>query len=59
MTGRYPPGPPARAVALAFWGALGGAVIELAGQVSHDELLAARAVAGVLGLDSLPALPIN
>jgi AcrR family transcriptional regulator len=46
-----PPGPPARAVALAFLGALEGAVIALAGQVPHDELLAARAVAGVLGLD--------
>jgi hypothetical protein len=33
-------------------GALEGAVIALAGQAPHDELLAARAVAGVLGLDS-------
>jgi AcrR family transcriptional regulator len=48
--GSIPPGPPARAVALAFWGALEGAVIALAGQAPHDELLAARAVAGVLGL---------
>jgi AcrR family transcriptional regulator len=55
--GSIPPGPPARAVALAFWGALEGAVIALAGQAPHDELLAARAVAGVLGLDSPPALP--
>ena len=31
-------------------GALEGAVIALAGQAPHDELLAARAVAGVLGL---------
>ena len=52
--GSIPPGPPARAVALAFWGALEGAVIALAGQAPHDELLAARAVAGVLGLDRLP-----
>jgi hypothetical protein len=44
-------------VALAFWGALEGAVIALAGQAPHDELLAARAVAGVLGLDTPPALP--
>ncbi|MEJ7718637.1 MAG: TetR/AcrR family transcriptional regulator [Thermoleophilaceae bacterium] len=51
------PGPPARAVALAFVGALEGAVIALAGQAPHDELLAARATAGVLGLDSPPALP--
>ena len=48
--GSIPPGPPARAVALAFMGALEGAVIALAGQAPHDELLAARAVAGVLGL---------
>jgi hypothetical protein len=49
--GSIPPGPPARAVALAFWGALEGAVIALAGQAPHDELLPARSVAGVLGLD--------
>jgi AcrR family transcriptional regulator len=48
--GSIPPGPPARAVALAFLGALEGAVIALAGQAPHDELLAARAAAGVLGL---------
>ncbi|GGR30045.1 TetR/AcrR family transcriptional regulator [Streptomyces netropsis] len=48
-----PPGPPARAVALAFVGALEGTVIALAGQVEHDELLTARTVAGVLGLDPL------
>jgi hypothetical protein len=48
--GSIPPGPPARAVALAFVGALEGAVIALAGQAPHDELLAARAVSGVLGL---------
>jgi hypothetical protein len=35
-------------------GALEGAVIALAGQAPHDELLAARAAAGVLGLDSQP-----
>jgi AcrR family transcriptional regulator len=49
--GLIPPGPPARAVALAFVGALEGTVIALAGQAPHDELLAARAAAGVLGLD--------
>jgi AcrR family transcriptional regulator len=52
--GSIPPGPPARAVALAFMGALEGAVIALAGQAPHDELLAARAAAGVLGIDSPP-----
>jgi hypothetical protein len=52
--GSIPPGPPARAVALAFIGALEGAVIELAGQSPHDELLAARAAAGALGLTAIP-----
>jgi AcrR family transcriptional regulator len=49
-----PPGPPARVVALAFMGALEGAVIALAGQAPHDEELAARTAAGVLGLDGPP-----
>jgi AcrR family transcriptional regulator len=52
--GSIPPGPPARAVALALVGAIEGAVIALAGQAPHDELLAARAAEGVLGLDGLP-----
>jgi AcrR family transcriptional regulator len=51
--GSIPAGPPVRAVALACVGAMEGAVIALAGQAPHDELLAARAVAGVLGLDGL------
>ena len=42
-------------MALAFVGALEGAVIELAGQAPYDELLAARAAAGALGLDGVPA----
>jgi AcrR family transcriptional regulator len=50
--GSIPPGPPATAVAGAFLGALEGAVIELAGRAPHDEVLAARAVAGVLGVDA-------
>ncbi|MGH2743763.1 MAG: TetR family transcriptional regulator [Thermoleophilaceae bacterium] len=53
--GSIPPGPPARAVALAFVGAIEGAVIELAGQAAYDELLAVRTAAGVLGLDGVPA----
>src|SRR5215212_4411401 len=53
--GSIPPGPPARTTALALFGALEGAVIALAGQAPDDELLAARAVAGVLGLDGPPA----
>ena len=52
-----PPGPPARAVALALVGALEGAVIALAGQAPHDELLAARATLGVLGLEGPPTTP--
>jgi AcrR family transcriptional regulator len=55
--GTIPSGPPARAVALAFVGALEGTVIQLAGQPPHDELLAARAAAGVLGLSGVPPLP--
>jgi AcrR family transcriptional regulator len=50
--GSIPPGPPARAMALALLGGLEGAVIALAGNPLHDELLAQRAVAGVLGLGS-------
>jgi AcrR family transcriptional regulator len=50
--GSIPPGPPARAVALALIGALEGAVITLAGQAPHDEALAVRVTAGVLGLES-------
>lgn len=50
--GLIPPGPPARAVALAFVGAVEGTVIELAGLAPYDELLAARVAAGVLGLSS-------
>ena len=49
--GTIPPGPPTRTVALAFVGALEGTVAAVAGLAPHDELLAARAVAGVLGLD--------
>jgi AcrR family transcriptional regulator len=51
--GSIPSGPPAASVARAFLGALEGAVIELAGRAPDDEVLAARAVAGVLGLDPL------
>ena len=57
MDGSIPPGPPALDVALAFVGAIEGAVIALAGHAPHDELLAARAAAGALGLDSLRAFP--
>jgi AcrR family transcriptional regulator len=50
--GSIPAGPPARAMALALLGALEGAVIALAGNTPYDELLTARAVAGVLGIDA-------
>lgn len=53
--GTIPPGPPARVVALAYVGALEGAVIELVGQSPHDELLAARVAAGALGLSRVAA----
>jgi AcrR family transcriptional regulator len=52
--GSIPPGPPAAVVALALLGAVEGAVIALAGQEPHDELLAARAAGGALGLDPTP-----
>jgi AcrR family transcriptional regulator len=52
--GSIPGGPPARAVALALLGAMEGTVIHLAGHAPHDELLVARAAAGVLGLSSVP-----
>jgi AcrR family transcriptional regulator len=52
--GSIPPGPPARTVALAFIGAFEGAVIAVAGRAPHDEVLAARSAAGVLGLASPP-----
>jgi AcrR family transcriptional regulator len=54
--GSIPAGPPARTVALAFVGAIEGAVIALAGQAPDDELLVARAAAGILGLES-PSSP--
>jgi AcrR family transcriptional regulator len=57
--GTIPSGPPARVVALAFLGALEGAVIQLAGQAPHDELLAARVAAGVLGLGDVPAAALE
>jgi AcrR family transcriptional regulator len=53
-SGSIPPGPSAKAVAQAYWGALEGAVIALAGKAPDDEVMAARTVAGVLGLQSPP-----
>jgi AcrR family transcriptional regulator len=54
--GSIPSGPPAKEVAQAYWGALEGVVIALAGRAPDDELLAARSVGGVLGLDAASAL---
>jgi AcrR family transcriptional regulator len=56
-TGAIPPGPPVRAMARAFLGAIEGLVINLAGQAPHDAVLAERAVRGVLGVPSTPAPP--
>lgn len=53
--GSIPPGPPARAVGRALVGALEGTVIAVGGRAPHDEVLAARAVAGVLGLPGVEA----
>jgi len=52
--GTIPAGPPARVIALAFIGALEGTIIQLAGKAPHDEVLAPRAAAGVLGLNCVP-----
>jgi AcrR family transcriptional regulator len=53
--GSIPPGPPAKEVASAWLGAMEGVVIALAGHAPYDEELAARAAAGILGLEGLPA----
>jgi len=54
QAGTLPSGPPARAVGLAFVGAVEGAVIAITGQARDDELFATRAAAGILGLGPLP-----
>jgi AcrR family transcriptional regulator len=48
--GSIPAGAPAKTVAIGVLGAMEGTVITLAGRAPYDEELAARAVAGVLGL---------
>jgi AcrR family transcriptional regulator len=50
--GTIPQGPPPRVLAIALMGAIEGLVINLAGQAPFDEVLAERAVRGVLGLPS-------
>jgi AcrR family transcriptional regulator len=49
--GSIPPGPPAKLVAAALLGGVEGAVIALGGRAPHDETLAGRVAAGVLGLE--------
>jgi AcrR family transcriptional regulator len=49
-SGAIPPGPPVRAVARAYLGAIEGLVINLGGQAPFDADLAERAARGVLGL---------
>lgn len=54
-SGAIPPGPPIRAMARAYFGAVEGLVINLAGQAPFDAVLAERAVRGLLGLPPAPA----
>ena len=54
-TRAIPPGPPVRAMARGYLGAIEGLVINVAGQAPHDAALAERAARGVLGLP--PARP--
>lgn len=54
-SGAIPPGPPVRAMARAYLGAVEGLVINLAGQAPFDAVLAERAVRGLLGLPPDPA----
>lgn len=49
-SGAIPPGPPVRAMARGYLGAVEGLVINLAGQAPFDAVLAERAARGVLGL---------
>lgn len=49
-SGAIPPGPPPRALALGYLGAIEGVTIQLAGQAPFDALLAERVVLGLLGL---------
>lgn len=53
-SGAIPPGPPVRAMARGYLGAVEGLVINLAGQAPFDAVLAERAVRGVLGLPPAP-----
>jgi hypothetical protein len=48
--GAIPPGPPARVMARAYYGAVEGLVINLAGRAPYDADLAEQAVRGLLGV---------
>ncbi|HEY6525606.1 MAG TPA: TetR/AcrR family transcriptional regulator [Solirubrobacteraceae bacterium] len=52
--GSIPPGPPADMLAIAGIGALEGIAIQVAGAAPHDELIAERAMLGMLGVDPSP-----
>jgi hypothetical protein len=54
QSGAIPSGPPVRAMARAYLGAIEGLVINLAGQAPFDAVLAERAVRGLLGLPPAP-----
>ena len=51
--GSIPSGPPADVLAIAAIGALEGIAIQIAGIVPHDEVVAERAMLGMLGVDPL------
>jgi AcrR family transcriptional regulator len=50
--GTIPPGPPADVLAVAAIAAMEGVAIQIAGTTPHDELVAERAMLGILGLIS-------
>jgi AcrR family transcriptional regulator len=54
--GTIPGGPPPRTMALAFVGAVEGLVMQLYGHEPDDELLAERAVLGLLAADPPPSV---
>ena len=50
QAGKIPPGPPPAALALAYWGAIEGVAVSLAGQEPYDVVLAEQAARGILDL---------
>lgn len=53
--GTIPPGPPAGLLAAAALAAMEGIAIQVAGEVPHDEVLAERAMLGMLGMLGIAA----